>query len=99
MLEGYFAGVQERVLSRSWNMEGIVLALVLVTVGLYLGGSYANKSKFESWIREQSKNLESQFFQVGVSKKELFFSDDEQHYFSYASGRFNVPQFIMNFTL
>ncbi|GMM37242.1 hypothetical protein DASC09_045670 [Saccharomycopsis crataegensis] len=99
MLEGYFAGVQERVLSRSWNMEGIVLALVLVTVGLYLGGSYANKSKFESWIREQSKNLESQFFQVGVSKKELFFSDDEQHYVSYASGRVNVAQFIMKFTL
>lgn len=99
MFESYFEGLKERVLAHGWKMEGIIVGLTLGTVVLYVLGGYLNLSKFQKWIDYQSSALKEQFAQVGVTRSKLFYQDDDQHYTSYASGRINVAQLILNVTL
>lgn len=99
MLEEYFAGVQERVKAHNWRMEAIVGGLTLVTVVLYVVGQTWNRRKLNAWIDSQADNLKDQFFQVGVTRNQLYVRDDDQHYLSYATGRINIARFVIKLTL
>lgn len=93
--------ILQRVLKYDWSKELIIAGSVLLFVGLHFWGSNANKKTVESWIDTHKEVLESEFFQVGISKDSSvkMVVNSPTNYVTYATGRQNIDSFSGIFKL
>ncbi|CAH6721342.1 UPF0674 endoplasmic reticulum membrane protein [[Candida] jaroonii] len=82
----------ERAKLQDWRLELVTLGFTGVFVILFFIGDFYNKSLVTGFLNGINDTLKQNFYQVGVSKDELYIKDSSENYSSYATGRDNISR-------
>ncbi|EGV65162.1 hypothetical protein PSN45_005227 [Yamadazyma tenuis] len=91
--------VWDRIKNNDWRLELITISFTLGFVVLFKIGDLYNKSLVTKFLEGTKETLEANFFQVGVSKEDLYIKDSPENYSSYATGRENIAKVNFDFKL
>lgn len=91
--------ILERLAAHSWNVELIAIGMISAYFVAFKLGSYQNSNMVNKIVDSWKPTLEENFFQVGVTPKNLLAQDDTQNYTLYASGRLRLESFLAKFQL
>lgn len=89
----------QRAKLQNWNLELLTLITILIYVVLFKIGDMYNQSLVNSFLLGLKQPLESNFFQFGTSKDQLYIKDSAENYSSYATGRENISRVNIDFKL
>ncbi|KAK6454386.1 uncharacterized protein RJT20DRAFT_130509 [Scheffersomyces xylosifermentans] len=82
----------QRLAVNDWRLEFITLSFITVFVFLFAIGDWYNKRLVVSYLESLRGAFEKNFYQYGVSPKDLYIKDNSESYASYATGRNNIAK-------
>lgn len=91
--------VWQRAKLLNWNLEMLTLITIVVYVILYKIGDMYNQRMVNGFLLGLKPTFESNFFQYGTSKTQLYVKDSSENYSSYATGRENISRVNIDFKL
>lgn len=82
-----------------WKIEFFAIGVMVAYFVIYKVGAAYNDKIATNFINSTVPVLKENFFQVGVTQKELYAKDDDQHFSFYASGRTRIESMIAKIEL
>mmetsp|Transcript_5812 Transcript_5812/g.5756 ORF Transcript_5812/g.5756 Transcript_5812/m.5756 type:complete len:375 (+) Transcript_5812:21-1145(+) len=82
----------ERLKAHNWSLEYLTLGFTIAFVILFKAGDLYNQYLTTSFLKGLNDVFKKNFFQYGVSQKDLYIKDSSEDYSSYATGRINIAK-------
>ncbi|CAG89799.2 DEHA2F24156p [Debaryomyces hansenii CBS767] len=82
----------ERLKVHNWGLEYLTLGFTIVFIILFKAGDVYNQYLTTSYLKGLGDVFKKNFFQYGVTEKELYIKDSSEDYSSYATGRINIAK-------
>lgn len=92
-------GIWGRIKVNDWTLEYITLAFTAIFIVCFKIGDIYNNRLVVKFLDGVKDTMESNFFQYGTSKDDLYIKDNAENYSSYATGRTNIARVRMDFKL
>lgn len=82
----------ERLKVHNWGLEYLTLGFTIIFIILFKAGDVYNQYLTTSYLKGLGDVFKKNFFQYGVTEKELYIKDSSEDYSSYATGRINIAK-------